>query len=125
MSFSSSSNHLFATLCFQKEYTKAPVQLGSTSSIFFSLRFSYNQTMKIATFAVAVLAIAFTVTLAAPVFEKRDLVDVNVAKVNVGKDGSIAKVKSTKVSVRGRGRGLVNAKTGGVNALDDTVVIKP
>ncbi|KAF9968256.1 hypothetical protein BGZ70_005445 [Mortierella alpina] len=118
--------HLFSTLLLSKnEYIKALVQRGSTSYILFSPSLYYNETMKIATFAVAVLAVACTVTLAAPVAEKRDIPDINVVKADVGNNGSIVKIKDTKPNIGKEGKGLVHVEADGVEVLDDTVVARP
>ncbi|KAF9990947.1 hypothetical protein BGZ75_008116 [Mortierella antarctica] len=81
--------------------------------------------MKIATFAVAVLAVACTVALAAPVSEKRAILDADITKADVGNNGSIVKVKPTRVSVGKKGEGLAHVQTGGANVLGDTVAVAP
>ncbi|KAG0013812.1 hypothetical protein BGZ81_000826 [Podila clonocystis] len=70
--------------------------------------------MKIFAITATSLVLALTIIQAAPVSEKRSILDANITKANVGKNGDIVKVKPTRVTVAKKGQGLTNVDTEGV-----------
>ncbi|KAG0043211.1 hypothetical protein BGZ83_011709 [Gryganskiella cystojenkinii] len=71
--------------------------------------------MKIFAVIAASLVLALTIVQAVPVSEKRDIPDVDIPKVNVGKNGDIVKVKPTRITVAKKGQGLAHIDTKGVD----------